>query len=63
VRGLADLQYRLAHREQAAWRQVIDAQVQVEVELIAGQRHPVGPAGDKLSHPCVHHRHLPLRVG
>jgi hypothetical protein len=35
VRGFADLQHDLANREQAARREVIQAEVQVEIELIA----------------------------
>ena len=62
MRDLADLQHSLAYREQAACREVIEAEIQVEIELVTGQRHPVGPARDQLRHPCVHHRHLPLRV-
>ena len=62
VRGRADLQHGLAHRKQAACWEIIEAEVKVEVELITGQRHPAGPASDKLSHPRVHQRHLPLRV-
>jgi hypothetical protein len=63
VRSFADFQHGPAHREQAARREVADAEVQVEVELITGQRHPGGPARDKLGDRRVHHRHLPLRVG
>lgn len=62
MRGITDLQHGLAHREQAAGREVIKAQIKVDEELITGQRHPVRPAGDKLCDPRVHHGDLPLRV-
>ena len=52
----------MAHREQGACREVVEAEVQVEIKLITCQRHPVGTARDKLSYPRVHHRHLPLWI-
>jgi hypothetical protein len=63
VRRLADPQHGLADREHAARREVIHAQVQVNVELITAQRHPLGPACDQFSDPRVHHRDLPVGVG
>src|SRR5580704_10127011 len=62
MRGVADLQHGMADREQAAHREIAHAEIEVDVELVAGQRHPVRPARDQLGHPGVHHRHLPLRV-
>src|SRR6266536_266211 len=46
----------------AARREVVKAEVEVDVELITGQGHPVSPTGDELRDPGVHNRHLPLRV-
>jgi hypothetical protein len=63
VRLLADPQHGLANREHAARREVVHAEVHVDKELIAAQRHPLGPARDQLGHPRVHHRDLPVRVG
>jgi len=60
---LADLQHRLTQREQAASREVVHAQIQIDIELITSQRHPLGSPGDELGHPRVHHRHLLARVG
>ena len=62
MRRLTDPQHGLAHREHAARREVVHAEVEVDVELITGQRHPLGPARDQLSQPRVHHRDLPVRV-
>jgi hypothetical protein len=62
MRGLADLQHGLADREQAAHWEIVNAEIEVDVKLVTGQRHPVHPARDKLGHPGVHHGHLPLRV-
>ena len=59
MRGVADLQHGLADREQAARWEIAHAEIKVDVELVAGQRHPVRPARDQLGHPGVHHRHLP----
>ena len=63
VRRIGDLQYSPADPEQAARWQVRHAEVKIDVELIASQRHPVSPGCDKLSGSRVHHRHLPLPVG
>jgi len=63
MRRLADPQHDLAHREQAARGEVVHAEIQVDVELVAAQRHPLGPARDQLGHPRVHHRDLLVRVG
>ena len=60
--GVADLKHSLADREQAACREIADAEVEVDVDLIAGQRHRVRPARDLFGCPGVHHGHLPLRV-
>ena len=63
MRGVADLQHGPADREQAARREVVHAEIEVDVELVTSQRHPVPTACHKLGYPGVHHRHLPLRVG
>ena len=62
MRRVADLQQNFAHREQAARREVVDAEIKIEIKLITGQRHPVRSPGDELSDPCVHDRYLPKRV-
>src|SRR5580700_2702503 len=62
VRRLADPQHGVTHREQAPCREVVHAQVQIEVELISGQCHPLGPSGDQFGQPGVDHRHLLVRV-
>jgi hypothetical protein len=62
VRRLTDPQHHLAHHEHAARGEVVHAQIEVDVELITGQRHPLGPARNQLGDPRVHHRDLPVRV-
>ncbi|MGH3195718.1 MAG: hypothetical protein ACRDOH_03620 [Streptosporangiaceae bacterium] len=62
MRGLADLQHSPADREQAARGEVVHAEIEVDVELVTSQRHPVLTGRHKLGRPDVHHRHLPLRV-
>jgi hypothetical protein len=62
VRGLADLQHGPADREQAACWEVVVADVEVDIELVTGQRHAICSTGDKLSDPRVHHRYLPKGV-
>ena len=62
MRRLTDPQHGLAHREHAARREVVHAEVEVKEELIPGQGHPLGPSGDQLSQPRVDDRHLLVRV-
>ena len=44
--------------EQGPRRKVVLADVEIDVQLIAGQTPAVGGAGHQCSHPGVHHRHL-----
>jgi threonine aldolase len=62
VRRLADPQHGVTHREQAPCRKVVHAEVQIEVELIACQCHPLGSSGHQFGQPGVDHRHLLVRM-
>jgi hypothetical protein len=59
----ADLQDCGADGELAAGREVGGAEVEVDVELVAGQQPPVAWPGEQGHHSCVHDGDLFGRVG
>jgi len=58
VREVADLDHRRADRQPGAGRQVLAADVEVDVELVAGERPAVAGAGHQRCGPRVHDRDL-----
>ena len=62
VRDLGDLDDGVADLQPRARRQLLRAEVEVDVELVAGERPAVTGAGDEGDRPGVHHVQLHLRV-
>ena len=62
VRLLRHLEHRLADREPRPGGEVVDAEVEVDVELVAGERPALPVACDRLDGADAHHRHLRERV-
>src|SRR5262249_38730645 len=54
----ADLEHRRTDLEPRAGLQVLGADVEVDVDLVTGERPPVPRLGDERDRPRVHHRDL-----
>ena len=63
VRLVGDLDRCRAEHEPGAGREVVLRQVEVDVQLIAGERPPVGILGDEGDDPGVHHVELHVGMG
>ena len=63
MRDLGDLDGRLADPQARAGWEVLEAQVEVDEELIAGKPAPVRVACDQRGGAGVHQRQLHLGVG
>src|SRR5262249_29175888 len=62
VRFGRDLDDRGAERKPRAGRQVLTAEVEIDVELVAGES-PTVTTGDQVGGPGVHQGELPVRLG
>ena len=58
VRLLRDLDDGLADREPRPGREVVDAEVEIDVELVAGERPALAAPGDEVGGAGVHQRQL-----
>ena len=63
MRLSGDLNDRIAESEPGAGRQIVQAQVEIDVQLIAGQRPTVFLLGNQSNGSCVHERQLRVGVG
>ena len=62
VRLRGDLDDRRAHRQLRARRQVLSAQIEIDVELVAGERPAIRSLGDQRHHARVGERELHVGV-